>query len=466
MSENISMKKFTRDVTVSVMAQILSLMTSFVLGFIVPKFIDEYQYAYWQQYVLYVTYVGLLHFGLLDGFILRYSQWDLDTLDKPRVRSQLHVLLVMMGTFCLVGLGISTYFLEGVTAGIFALVALSIVTKNVFTYASYTFQMTNRIRDYALLLVVQRLMYAVAVVVFLLLGKLDFYWYCIADLIGDVLGVLALFRVNKEMYLGRGLKLRESLSEAWKNLSSGISLLLANFAATFILSGAKLVVQWGWEDLTFGKVAFAFQVMILFSTFISSVSVVLFPSLKRLNPQELPDLYTKIRKAISPVLFVVLFGYFPVCVVLRLWLPAYAESLRYLGILLPVVIFTSKGVLLANNYLKAYRKEREMFIINLVSVILGMSLELFGAFVLKNLDVVLYTVVLISFGNALASEMVVMKTIQKQTYREIFGEFVMTLIFLALVRWASFSVAMVGYLLALLVYAWMYRESVRKMLRR
>ena len=66
MAERITTKKFAKNVIYSVLAQIISLSVSFVLTLIVPRFIDEYQYAYWQTYVLYVGYVGVLHFGLLD----------------------------------------------------------------------------------------------------------------------------------------------------------------------------------------------------------------------------------------------------------------------------------------------------------------------------------------------------------------------------------------------------------------
>ena len=34
---------------------------------------------------VHVGYVGVLHFGLLDGIVLRYSQYDYDELDKPRI---------------------------------------------------------------------------------------------------------------------------------------------------------------------------------------------------------------------------------------------------------------------------------------------------------------------------------------------------------------------------------------------
>ena len=86
-------KGFTQNVIISIAVQVISLLVNFIISFLVPKFIDEYQYAYWQTYILYVGYVGVLHFGLLDGIVLRYSQYDFDQLDKGRIRSQFKILL-------------------------------------------------------------------------------------------------------------------------------------------------------------------------------------------------------------------------------------------------------------------------------------------------------------------------------------------------------------------------------------
>ena len=100
MKSKISFYQIKKNVGMSIAAQIISLSVSLVMNFILPKFISEYQYAMWQTYLLYVSYVGILHFGLLDGITLRYSQFDYDELDKPRIRSQFKCLLTMTSFFC------------------------------------------------------------------------------------------------------------------------------------------------------------------------------------------------------------------------------------------------------------------------------------------------------------------------------------------------------------------------------
>lgn len=225
----IQKKQITKNLIISLSAQVISLVTSFVLGFIVPKFIDEYQYAYWQTFLLYISYVTLLHFGLLDGIVLRYGQYDYDELDKPLMRSQFKLLLIVLSIIAFLICLFSFFFIEDTNYYIIVLVACGIVTKNVFTYASYTFQITNRINIYALIVIAQRAVYAVFIIALLLFKVNDFYWYCIADLVGDICGILLGVFFSRGLYIGKSVSMKECFLEAKKNISAGIFLLIATF---------------------------------------------------------------------------------------------------------------------------------------------------------------------------------------------------------------------------------------------
>ena len=466
MPQKISNKKITKNLIMSLAAQAISIITSFVLSFVVPTILDPDQYSYWQIYVLYIGYVGALHFGLLDGIVLRYSQYDYDELDKPRVRSQFQLLLVFNAFLTLIGCIVAACLFNIVTKEIIALVSVGILTKNIFTYTSYSFQITNRIPKYAILVIAQRAAYAVFVVILLLCNVTDFYWYCIADLFGDVFGILLGAIFNRGMYFGKGISVMECLREARANISAGIILMVATFSSNFIVSGAKMIIQW-WDTSTFGntrifgQVSFSFTVSNVFLTFITAISVVLFPSLKRMNEEELPDTYTKIRNAISPILFFALILYFPGCWILEMWLPDYySDSLGYLGMLLPLVVFSAKVNLLTNNYLKAYRKEKLMLIINVLAVAVGLSVSAIGAYVFNSLDFVLYALVAVIMLHSIVSEIAVMKLIKKNIIKDFIIEFIMTVVFILAVGFLKRWWACLAYAVALVIYAVIYRKSL------
>lgn len=448
MAQNITTKRFAKNVVFSIIAQIISLAISFVTTLIVPKFIDEFQYSYWQTYMLYVGYVGVLHFGLLDGLVLRYSKYDYEELDKARLRSQFGILLIFTSLIAGIMAITALFAFTGINKFVFIFVAIGIITKNLVTYGSYMLQITNRINKYVILVICQRLAYGGIIGVLLSLRINDYRWFCIADLCGDAVAVLLGILFNRGLYLGRTIKPVDAWKELKSNISSGILLMMANWSAMLMVGSAKMIIQWHWDELVFGKVAFAFSASNVFLVFVTAVSVVLFPSLQRIDQDKLPQMYKSIRGLISPLLFFVMLFYFPGCWLLNLWLPKYTESLPYLGILLPLIIYSSKVSLLTNNYLKVYRKEKSMLLVNIISIAVGILLFILCAYVFNHLTALLCAVVFVVMLNSILSEIVVSKLIKINLIKEYIVEALATIGFILcaalLPRWwgclAYFSV--------------------------
>lgn len=461
----ISTSKIKRNLVVSVAAQVVSICVSMLISLIVPKFISELEYSYWQSYVLYVSYVGVLHFGLLDGIVLRYSEYDYEQLDKPRLRSQFTIMLTMISIFSLI-VSVCSIGFNGNNRFVCLFVAIGIITKNIYTYSSYTFQITNRISKYATLVVSMRAVYGIMIVAFLLLRVKSFFWFCIADLASDLFGCIFSSRYSKGLYLGKSIPIREALQEFFINVKSGVMLMVANWAAGLVIGSAKMIVQWHWDEITFGKYSFSFSLSNLFLTFVSAISVVLFPSLKRMDKAELPNVYKGIRNVISPVLFIAMSLYFPACVVLERWLPKYSESLVYLGGLLPIIVYTSKVSLLTNNYLKAYREEWKMLLINVFSVICAFAFLSMSAFLFDNIAMLTVFVVLIIMGRSIASELVVMKLINQNYFVDFVIEALMTVVFIVAASCFPLPIGCMVYLGVLVVYCIIYRKTLLNLFKR
>ena len=52
------------------MANVLTLMFSLLTNFILPKFLSVESYSEIKTFQLYITYIGVLHFGYEDGMYL------------------------------------------------------------------------------------------------------------------------------------------------------------------------------------------------------------------------------------------------------------------------------------------------------------------------------------------------------------------------------------------------------------
>ena len=454
-------KQISKNLFAAISAQVLSLTVSFIFGFIVPKFIDELAYSYWQMFLLYMGYVNIFQFGLLDGFILRYSSYDYKDLDKPRIRSLYYVLLFFTSIPAFITAAVSVLFVDDTNYRyVVLMIAIGIITKNVFYYTSYTFQSTNRITRYSLFVIIQRTVYVLFVVICLLLKVQNFCFYCLAEIAGDLVATLFGFLCGRELYIGKSMSLKETAHEAKDCIFAGVPLMFANVSSGLYIGSVKMITQWRWGEIVFGKISFAFSLYTVFLSFTIAISVVLFPSLKRLKDEELPELYRKIHTAISPILFFVLLIYFPMCYILERWLPNYASSLRYLGMLLPLMVFDAKISLLTNNYLKIYRKEGVMLGINTITLAFCFLGGIISAYWINNLDLLIIVLILACVARSIVSEIVVMKLIGQKNIGNFVVEIIMALSFVFFVRYLSLRWALIAYCCVFAIYAIINRKSI------
>jgi hypothetical protein len=121
-------------------------------------------------------------------------------------------------------------------------------------------------------------------------------------------------------------------------------------------------------------------------------------------------------------------------------------------VLLPIIIFTTKVSLLTNNYMKAYRKEKEMLLINVASVVVAVIMFLFTAYGLSSVDALLVAAVLVIMGRSICSEIMVMRLINISFYKEFIVEGIITGLFIVIAKCFSLWSGMALYTAMLSVY--------------
>ena len=90
--------------------------------------------------------------------------------------------------------------------------------------------------------IAQRLAYGLTVVILLVCKVNNFYWYCIADLIGDCVGIAIGFVFNRGLYFGKSLKPKEAFKELKENISSGILSVVASLICMFYTFAKRIVM--------------------------------------------------------------------------------------------------------------------------------------------------------------------------------------------------------------------------------
>lgn len=103
-----------------------------------------------------------------------------------------------------------------------------------------------------------------------------------------------------------------------------------------------------------------------------------------------------------------------------------------------------------------------MLIINILSVLICFLLCLFCAFVLNDLDLLLYALILVCILRSIVSEIVVMRLIKARFVKDFIIELFISVIFVIAARYFTLWLGCVIYAGALLIYLFLYREAIKK----
>lgn len=402
-----------KNISYSFTANITSMLISVLMIIFMPKLLEVQDYSIWQLYVFYSSYLGFFHFGWLDGIYLRYGGYEFEELDKLKFSSQLYSLFLFEAIITVILLcHVYLELVDFLQKEILFFVSLLLIPVILYTFSSFILQITNRIQEYAKLILFERLTFVCFVALYLVCGFRSYIGLFYIDLFGKILAMFFGVYLIKGILIFNFAKFIDVATEIYENISVGSKLLFANIASLLILGIIRFGISQYWDVVTFGKISLALSIANFLMVFINAVSVVLFPALKRIADNELKIVYQKIDMVLTIILLGLLVIYYPLKYILNWWLPQYADSLMYVSILFPICFFESKVVLLINTYLKALRQEALLLKVNLITVALSALLTYFCVVYLHNLQFTVFSILVLFLFKYSISKYFLMKKLQ------------------------------------------------------
>lgn len=452
--------KVFQNFSYSLSANIISLIISTIIIILVPKVIDVTEYGYFQLYMFYSSYIGFFHFGWCDGIYLRYGGEYYEKLDKRKMNSQFW-LLFLLETLITIVLFTITYFLslERNKTIILMLAIFSILVIIPKTMLVYILQLTNRIKEYSIVTIVEKVLYCLFVIIFLLF-KCNYYMYILADLIGKIISLLFAITYCKDIVFKKMNLLSLGIKEALININVGSKLMIANIAGMLILGIVRLAIENHWSIQVFGKVSLSISISNMMMVCINAIGIVLFPMIKRMDANVIENLYYKLRDILMLLLFICLAFYYPLQVVLKIWLPSYSDSLAYIALLFPLCVYESKMSMLVSTYIKAYRKEKIMLYVNLLSVMLSIICSWLFVYKMNNLDLTVFSIFVLFAFRCIVCELVLSSYLEKNMVKDIIIELSICLFFICLFYFMNNFFSEIIYILTVTVYVFNKRKSL------
>lgn len=346
-----------------------------ISSFIVPGSITPMEFGYWQTYLLYDAYVGLVLFGYCDGIYLRYGGVEYSALPRRLFSSFFAVMLLyLVGAAICLGLFVLCFVADAKDKYILYAVLMSMVLRCMISFFVLINQATARFRVYSIGNTVEKVFFVCTVIAVVFYSYIDMYRLIAISLSGQTVALVYNLVTSRSLF-ARPLGVNRSvLKEIKENIAAGFPLTMYGISSMLMTGIGKFCVERYLGKEQFGYYSFAFPMMAVVSQVIAAASLVLFPILKQSEKHNIEKLMHFADKWSVPAFFVIMSVYIPASIVVKVYLPAYKPTLPCLLILLPMLFFQAKITMVYNTILKVIRKEKQMMYISVFALVFCFAL--------------------------------------------------------------------------------------------
>lgn len=392
--KNITFKSLSKNISFVFFSNSFLILTSVIVTFLVPKFIEIENFSLWQLYLYYSIFVGFFHFGFNDGILIKYSRKISSSYNDNAEFSREFILNSFMQFFwfIILILFVKVFINNHSYQLIYYSVIISMLIVNTRIFALNILQSKRNFVAYSFSLFVDRLFFVIFIILVIFFRKINLSNLIILDLVGKFISLLLALYFSK-IKITFKLKININyLYEYYEILKVGFPLMLSNFGNLLIIGFVRFFLELKWGIVTFGIISYALSISNLIVVFATSIGQVLFNYISKSTFKASFDFYISIRTILISLLILLLFLYYPLAIFIELFLPTYANVLNYLPILFPIIILDGLIVILVLTYLKANLFQLQILKSNLVLIVLSLILSLFISTFYPNL--ILFTLLI------------------------------------------------------------------------
>lgn len=450
MSKNNLMKVLTSNMLYAYGSQAISTLIGLSFTMLIPKVLGVEGYGYWQLIVFYATYLGVFYLGINDGIYLRNGGKDLNEMNRPaiaKISKCFFVIHSLVG--CVIAICAIVLVPDKDRAFVLITTACYLPFFNIKGMLGQVMQAANNTKVSSVANMIDRIVVFVAVIVGFVFSITDFRYYVIFYVVGGIFAATYCCYQARQILCFGGKSDLFFVDEIKEDIKAGVPLMISSFSALMITGVSRQIIDMRWEISAFSKISLALTMMNLILVFLNQSSLVLFPAIRKIGQSSQTELYTSLNRLINIIVPVVLVFYVPIGKLINAWLPEYHESIVYLGVLLPICIWDGKMNLLNNTYYKVLRMEKQLLLINIVTLFLNTLFSVIGAYIFDNVDLIAYGLLISITCRSLISEVFLHKKLGKKFDSSVAIPIFSSVLYIALNNllpgWRSFAVYIATY---------------------
>jgi O-antigen/teichoic acid export membrane protein len=463
MGESVFNKSFIGNLIYAFTAQGVSLLLSFANAMIIPKILGVSDYAYWQLFIFYISYSGFFALGIGDGLYLRFGGKKYEQLDYVPIGNQLRLFTIIEGIFGSLFFAYALLFIAD-EGRMFVIASFGIYLPLGFIvgYLGLVFQMVNKTKIYSKSILIEKIASFILLIILLLLECRDYRLYILINLVARLGSAFYLGFLGRDFLIVKFKVNRVFFEECIENIKVGLNLMSSNISSMLIIGSGRLIIDKIWGVAQFGLFSFSLTLTNFVLQFITQISMVLFPTLRAIDPDSYTRLFSRIRNILVVILPTLLLFFIPLKYLITLWLPQYAESIDYLGLLLPICVFDGKMNLLCNTFFKVLREEKKLLLVNVGTMLLSIIMCWISGYLLNSFNGIIFSLVISVTIRSVVSEIIISRILKINSFSYFIAEFVLVFSFIVFNILfndiAAYSLFIIVYMLFMFYYRKVFFE--------
>ena len=377
-----------------------TILSSILVGFLLPKILGVTDYGYFKTFTLYITYTGVLSLGISEGLYLKYGGCNYDDLNHSEMRYYSKVLIISQFILSLIFVIISLCLFEGNLKYISIFVSLYSFCGNVNNYYGLMSQATKRFNELSIRNVIRASLITIVIIVIFLLHEFNiisifYYHYTILFILIYFILDLWYIYTYRKITFGKTIF---SGKKIIKIIKLGLPLMFSNLVGTILLTIDRQFVNIAFSTEEYAVYAFAYNMLSLVTIATSAISTIIYPLLKKADKSELKDRYITYTKYVYIFISGTLFIYFPLAIFINWFLPSYSKSIIIFRIIFPGLILNSIIQVVMMNFYKVLNKTFYFFVKSTIVILLSIGLDIVAYLLFKStISISIFSLVAILF---------------------------------------------------------------------
>jgi O-antigen/teichoic acid export membrane protein len=329
---------------------ILVFVSGMLNAFIIPKYLTVLAYSSYKTYLLYIGFIGILHFGFVDGINLYFGGKKKESINKNEVQALFFFILIIELLVCF--LLFIIYLIAG--SGVILLyLIISIIPLNLNSFLLFYYQAIGDFNSYTKTMLILPITNIVGITFIVAFNLADYHLFIYLYIISYLLSVIYSISINTKITRGHNVisnikYIINNIFTIRKIIVSGFYLLIGNLLYLLFFDIGRVLIKFLGTEVNFAMYSFSLSMMSAVIIFVNSINKTIYPYMFNYSNSQrgkLTEYLTMLGVASFPL-------YYGVYYLVLNYIPKYEDALLLTAILMSSI----PGILIVKSiYVNQYK---------------------------------------------------------------------------------------------------------------